>query len=131
MIVLDTHILLWWLNDSPELAKDHRSAIEDALSGDQEVLVSSITAWEIALLVQKGRVVLSMDLASWLDEVQAIEGVRFVPVDNGIALQSTQLPGDFHKDPADRIIVATARRFAARLVTADQKILDYPHVATD
>ncbi len=131
MIVLDTHILLWWLNDSPALAEDHRSAIEDALSGNREVLVSSISTREIALLVQQGRVVLSMDLASWLDEVQAIDGVRFVAVDNDIALQSTQLPGDFHKDPADRIIVATARRFATRLVTADQKILDYPHVATD
>jgi PIN domain nuclease of toxin-antitoxin system len=82
------------------------------------------------MLIEKGRLVLSMDVASWLDEVSQIDGVRFVPVDNEIGIKSTVLPGEFHKDPADRMIVATARKLAAPLVTADEKIIDYEHVKT-
>lgn len=80
------------------------------------------------MLVAKGRIALSMDMAEWLSVVKQIEAVSFVPVDNDIAVKSVELPGTFHKDPADRIIVATARKLAAPLVTADDKIRDYPHV---
>lgn len=80
------------------------------------------------MLVAKGRIALSMDIAEWLSVVKQIEAVSFVPVDNDIAVKSVELPGTFHKDPADRIIVATARKLAAPLVTADDKIRDYPHV---
>ena len=82
------------------------------------------------MLITKGRLVISMDIESWIEEVTQIEGVRFVPVDNEIAIKSTLLPGDFHKDPADRMIVATARSLAAPLVTADEKIIHYEHVKT-
>ena len=67
---------------------------------------------------------------NWLDEVSQIDGVHFMPVDNEISIKSTQLPGEFHKDPADRMIVATARKMAVPMVTADQRIIDYPHVKT-
>ena len=82
------------------------------------------------MLIEKGRLVLSMDVESWLDEVAQIDGVRFVPVDNEVGIKSTVLPGEFHKDPADRMIVATARKLAVPLVTADEKIRDYEHVKT-
>lgn len=82
------------------------------------------------MLTQKGRLVLSMDLASWLAEVSQIDGVRFMLVDNEVSIKSTLLPGEFHKDPADRMIVATARKLAARLITADEKIRQYEHVRT-
>ena len=82
------------------------------------------------MLVQKGRLVLSMELERWLDEVSAIEGVRFHAVDNEIAMKSAILPGEFHKDPADRMLVATARKLAVPLVTADEKILRYEHART-
>lgn len=82
------------------------------------------------MLVAKGRLALSMDVSEWLTCVGQIESVSFIPVDNIIAVKSTELPGEFHKDPADRIIVATARKVAAPLVTADEKILAYPHVRT-
>lgn len=95
-----------------------------------EILVSSISAWEIAMLVERGRLQLTMDVEHWLDIVTAIGAVRFVPVNNRIAVKSVTLPGEFHKDPADRLIVATARDAAAPLVTADEKILQYAHVAT-
>ena len=82
------------------------------------------------MLIKKERLVLSMDAESWLDEVRQIDGVRFVPVDNEIGIRSTTLPGEFHKDPADRMIVATARKLAAPLVTADKKMINYEHVKT-
>ena len=130
MVVIDTHILLWWVSGSSELSTAAKKAIDQALNSGSEVLISSISAWEIAMLVNKGRLTLSMDLESWLDEVAQIEGVRFMPVDNEIAIKSAVLPGDFHKDPADRMIVATARNLALPLITADQKILGYEHVKT-
>ena len=69
-----------------------------------------------------------MDVEEWLSAVEQIEAVNFVPVDNEIAVRSAQLPGEFHKDPADRIIVATSRKLGAPLVTADEKIRGYRHV---
>lgn len=129
VIVLDTHVLIWWVNGTPSLSKKARLAIQRELP-DGEILISSISAWEIATLVAKNRLVLSMDVSNWINTVAAIEGVRFVPVDNEISIKSTELIGKFHKDPADRIIVATARKFAAPLVTSDDKILGYAHVKT-
>lgn len=82
------------------------------------------------MLIEKKRLILSMNVESWLDEVAQIEGVRFVPVDNDIGIKSTMLPGQFHKDSADRMIVATTRKLAVSLVTADEKIITYEHVKT-
>jgi PIN domain nuclease of toxin-antitoxin system len=131
LIVLDTHALVWWVADSPELSQTARVAIESQLSNpDGLVIVSSISVWEIALLVRKERLVLNIDLDTWLDTVGQIEGLRFMPVDNEVLIHSTRLPGEFHPDPADRIIVALARQLAAPLVTADAKIRAYRHVDT-
>lgn len=71
---------------------------------------------------------LLMSIDDWLEETADVEGVRFVPVDNAIAGESTRLPGEFHKDPADRMIVALARHLNVPLITADKKIRDYKHV---
>ncbi len=130
MIVIDTHVLVWWVSGDKSLSKSATKAINETLADGSEVIVSSVSAWEIAMLIEKGRLVLSMDVASWLDEVSQIDGVRFVPVDNEIGIKSAVLPGEFHKDPADRMIVATARRLAVPLVTADQKMIEYEHVKT-
>jgi PIN domain nuclease of toxin-antitoxin system len=128
VIVLDTHALLWWANgERAQLSAAAQSAIDAEMDGGQ-ILVSSMSAWELAMLVERGRVALSMDVASWLDTLGRIDAVQMVPVDSEIAVKSVQLPGDFHKDPADRIIVATARKFAAPLVSVDEKIRSYPHV---
>lgn len=130
MIVLDTHTLLWWASgDEAQLSPRAKRAIKAELKGGR-IMVSSMSAWELAMLVARARVELSMDIGEWLSVVSQIEAVRFVPVDNDIAVQSVALPGEFHKDPADRIIVATARKLAARLVTADERIRSYPHVQT-
>lgn len=130
MIVLDTHALIWWVNGSSQLSTNAKRAISKATRNGEEIIVSSMSAWEIAMLISLGRLVLSMDVDTWLDEVAHIDGVRFLSIDNEIGVKSTQLPGKFHKDPADRMIVATARKLSAPLITADKKIQNYPHVKT-
>jgi len=130
MIALDTHVLLWWVNDSGLLSTGAKKAIDKTLSEGSEIIISAISAWEVAMLIDKERLALSMDVESWFDEVSQIDGVRFVPVDSEIGIKSTALPGNFHKDPADRMIVATARKLAVPLVTADEKIRNYEHVKT-
>jgi len=129
VIVLDTHALIWWVTNDAALSKKAKAAIERERAGG-EIIVSAISAWEIAMLVERETLVFSMDVENWLATVQQIPGVSFAPVDIDISLKSVQLPGEFHKDPADRLIVATARKFAAPLVTKDLKIRAYAHVKT-
>ena len=127
MIVLDTHVLLWWVDrDHHRLTK----AATAALSADENKLVSSISIWEIANLVSLGRLRLGRDVREWLEKVSTTRGLSFVPLDNDIAIRSTQLGDEFHRDPADRLIVATAMSRDAALLTADDKIRRYPHVTT-
>ncbi len=127
MILLDTHSLIWWVSKDKKLSPAALAAIED---DGLEILVSSMTIWEIALLVTHGRIGLSKSLEAWIATVEKIDKVAFIPVDNDIAVGAITLPGDFHKDLADRIIIATARKFGAPIVTADDKIRAYPHVRT-
>ena len=134
--MLDTHVLVWWVAGEfaklSDQAKAHLYLAHPIGPGaqDKSIIVSSMTALEIAQLVHRERLKLAMDLSTWLAAAESIPGIAFVPVDNDIAVKSVQLPGDFHKDPADRIIVATARKYGAQLVTADAKIREYPHVQT-
>lgn len=130
MIVLDTHVLLWWMSGDGKLSTKAKRAITKHQDIDRSILVSSISAWEIGMLVNRGRLTLNMDVDSWLAEVDKIPAVAFVPVDNSVSVKSTCLLGEFHKDPADRIIVALARHSSYPLITADEKILTYKHVKT-
>ena len=129
MILLDTHVWVWWLAQPEQLSKAAVRAIQGNLAAGS-VGISSFSVWELALLVQRKRLQLSIDLVEWLTETERIRGVTFPPVDNAIALQSVNLPGSFHRDPVDRILVATARRLGATLITGDAKIREYPHVKT-
>jgi PIN domain nuclease of toxin-antitoxin system len=130
VIVLDTHALVWWVGGDSNLSDSAARRIQQEQEKKGSILISSISAWEIAQLVERGRLLLSMDVSDWMDLVAQIPAVAFVAVENEIAIKSVSLPGEFHKDPADRIIVATARKFAAPLITKDEKILAYPHVKT-
>lgn len=127
MIVLDTHALIWWVNGDALLSAPAKTAIQAAQQGGR-VLVSAISIWEIAMLVERGRIALAMDLDQWLSAVQDLDGVDVIPVSAQVAMQSANLPGEFHKDPADRMIVALARELNAPVITADQKIQRYAHV---
>ena len=97
---------------------------------EDSIVISSISTWEIAILVEKGRLELSVDVRDWVRKTEGLPFVRFAAVDNTISLRSVSLPGEFHADPADRIITATAMTMGIPLVTGDKKILGYPHVRT-
>ena len=127
MIVLDTHIWIWWVNDSPRLTKKHKKWIEDYQF--QALGISIISCWEIAKLVEKNRLVLSIPVDEWLQAALAYPGVHLLDLTLPIVVQSTQLTG-FHNDPADQIIVATAKVYDCLLLTADGKILNYAGVKT-
>lgn len=130
MIILDTHILIWWCDGDKQLSEKAKTRIDAALEAEEDILVSSISAWEVSMLVSKNRLALTMDVDTWLETASEIDNVKFIPVDNKVAIESTRLPDEFHKDPADRMIVALARTLSAPLITADEKILNYPHVKT-
>ena|SRR3989344_9515928 len=129
MILIDTHVLLWWVSDRKKLS----SKATQIFSGQVQqglILVSSISIWEICLLLKKKKISLLRDTESWIEQVEKLPYIQFVPVDNRIAAKSVNLPGQFHSDPADRIIVATARETGAVLITSDEKIRKYSHVQT-
>lgn len=130
MIAIDTHVLVWLATGARQMiSKKAMKRITEELDRG-EIWVSAISAWEIAMLVERERLVLSLDVESWLGKINEIDALRFQPVNNKIAIESVRLPGEFHKDPADRIIVATARTMGLALITADEKIQAYPHVNT-
>lgn len=129
MIVLDTHVWIWWISNPEKLSNNAAKAISNAIT-ENGVVISSISTWEIAMLVDKGRLELSVSVRDWVRKTEALPCVRFMPIDNTISLRSVSLPGDFHPDPADRIITATAMTMGLPLVTRDEKIRDYPHVTT-
>ena len=128
MILLDTHIWIWWVDDPSRLSSDYVSVIE--ANEDEGLLVSRISVWEVAKLAEKNRIKFSVPVAEWIDKATQYPGVRSVSLGNDIIIESTHLPGEFHKDPADQLIVATARVKGISLLTADNKILDYPHANT-
>jgi PIN domain nuclease of toxin-antitoxin system len=129
MIVLDTHVWLWWISNPENLSKTAGQAIEQAVR-EKGIIISSISTWEIALLIDKGRLELSIDVRDWVRKTESLPFVSFIPIDNTISLRSVDLPGQFHPDPADRIIIATAMTMGLALVTRDDKILNYPYVKT-
>jgi PIN domain nuclease of toxin-antitoxin system len=129
MIVLDTHAWIWWVSSPEFLSETAKQAIDEAATG-RNIFISSISAWEIAMLVSRGRLKLTMSPEDWVAASEALPFFDFVPVSNSIALKSVQLPGILHNDPADRIIIATAVSLGALLVTKDEKIRSYPHVKT-
>jgi PIN domain nuclease of toxin-antitoxin system len=123
-LLLDTHVLVWMVEGSDQILSTTREEIEQAAAEDT-LLVSAITPWEIALLVSKSRLRLSCDVGEWVDTALKKPGVSLAPLLPSIAVASTRLPWDVHPDPADRILLATARHLGATLVTADRQILEY------
>ncbi len=128
MILLDTHIWVWWVHGDTQLTQEYQDYIQaQELQG---LGVSAISCWEVAKLVERGRLILPFSVDKWLDQALGYPGICLVELTPRICVESTQLPGDFHRDPADQIIVATARLFDCPLVTMDSKIRSYPHVQT-
>lgn len=123
-VVLDTHVLVWLMEGESRLAAQSRRLIDEAATTG-EVLVSAITPWEIAMLIDKGRLVFNRDVSEWLELAFRVPGIHLSPLSPVISVGATRLPGLVHGDPADRIIIATARHEGACLITEDRAILDY------
>lgn len=128
MIVIDTHIWVWWVqNDSTRLTVKYQQCLKENEANG--IGVSIVSCWEVAKLVEKGRLTLPLAIAEWLEIALAYPGVRLLDLSLPIVIDSTQLAG-FHKDPFDQIIVATAKFYDCCLLTADAKILAYSGVKT-
>lgn len=122
--LLDTHVLLWLMDGSPELSASTTMRLQ-AASAHGKLGVSVMSAWEISMLVRKQRIVLEMPVRDWMRKVQAHPSLQVAPLSVEIAMESNELPNGMHGDPVDRILVATARIAGTTLVTRDQGILDY------
>jgi len=129
MIILDTHAWIWFLSNPEELSPIAKEKIESAAE-KQAVYVSAISVWELAMLVKKDRLRLTISLEEWVLIAERLAFLHYVPIDNTIAIQSVNLPGNLHNDPADRIIIATAIQLRAPVMSKDRRIRDYPHVAS-
>jgi PIN domain nuclease of toxin-antitoxin system len=129
MIVLDTHTWLWFISNPEVLSKKAKKAVSAAVK-EKSVLISSISAWEVALLVFKKRLTLSLDVTDWIAKSEGLPFIQFIEVSNAIAIKSVNLPQPLHTDPADRIIIATAMSAGVPLVTKDKKLINYQHVKT-
>ena len=126
LIILDTHTWIWMAEGSGNLSTDARKVIANA----DRLGVASISLIEVCMLVVKERVQLTVPLREWLLGATCGANIEILPITPGVAIDAFNLPGLFHKDPADRQIVATARVWGADLVTKDQRILEYPYVDT-
>jgi PIN domain nuclease of toxin-antitoxin system len=126
MIVLDTHIWVWWVTGSPSLTAHLAQLI--AAHEPTGLGVSAISCWEVAKLVERGKLKLNSPVLVWIEQALKYPGMVLLDLTPQISVESTQLPGTFHRDPADQIIVATARTHGCPLLTADARILQHPHV---
>lgn len=124
-VVLDTHVLIWlMLGDSRLSTSRGRKMIEKAQEANR-IFLPAIAIWEIGMLESKGRISFNRPCLDWIQEALSAPGIRLAPLSPEISIESSRLPGLFHGDPADRMIVATARVLDAVLITADAKILAY------
>lgn len=127
--LLDTHILLWWHGDRGRLSREQQDVIA-AAGVDSPLEVSDISLWEVAMLYNLGRIRLTIPLREWLDKAVAAPLVRRHGISPAVAAELASLPDSFHRDPADRILVATARVLGATLLTRDRRIAEAELVDT-
>jgi len=124
--LLDTHTWVWWNARPDALSPAVRELLSDPAACN-ELLLSAISVWELCKLLEKGKIGLSLPVEDWIRQALDAPGLRLVPLTPRIAYRSTVLPGPFHQDPADQIIIATAREENATILTRDARILGYRH----
>lgn len=123
-LLIDTHIWLWFASPDPRLRRAGQIAIDEAIRSGK-LRVSVISLWEISQLEAAGRLHLNMPIEEWMQAALALPGLKVIELELPIILDAHRLPGEFHKDPADQILVATARHHELTLLTEDKKILEY------
>ena len=123
--LLDTHVWIWAVDRGPRLSDEYFELISENLDS---LAISAVSLWEVSMLVAKNKIQLSRPLDRWFDLATAGVGLTILPLTTIIALDAYALPGTFHDDPADRMIVATARVHDCLLLTEDDKIRKYRHV---
>ncbi|MFZ4796921.1 MAG: type II toxin-antitoxin system VapC family toxin [Bacteroidia bacterium] len=124
MILIDTHIFIWFATNNNQLKQKYKQLLEE----ESEIFISIISCWEIAKLVEYKRLVLTIPISEWLNIALESSNVKILPLDLPIILDATNLPDNFHKDPADQLIVATSRVLGINLLTEDEKIRSYKFV---
>ena len=125
MILLDTHVWVWWVQNDPRMA--NATPLLDALPASG-LAVSAVSCWEVATLHARGRLEFEESLDEWLDAALHDAMVSVINLTPAVAVEAARLPEYGHRDPADRMLVATARILGLRILTEDRRILDYPHV---
>ena len=127
MSLLDTHTWIWWVDAPEKLSEAAREEIDKAIT-ENALYISSMSVWELAMLVHKGRLQLKLSVSDWVSHTEALPYVNFIPVNNRIAANSVML--DLHPDPADRIIVATALYLGTNIISKDDKIRAFKKIKT-
>jgi PIN domain nuclease of toxin-antitoxin system len=125
--VLDTHAWIWWNMHPNKLSTKTRNLLSTP-KRYEELLLSAISPWEFCKLLEKGRLGISCSPEAWIADALDMPKLRIVPLTPAIAYRSTSLPQPFHEDPADQIIVATARAENATIISKDNRIRHYMHV---
>lgn len=127
--LLDTHAWIWWVNEDRRLSRKARAAIANGQRA-HDLWLSMISIWELAKKVEKKQLVLDRPLDRWIEAATTMPGLHLAELTPPILVESCRLPGPFPGDPADQIIVATAREDHAVVVTKDRRILEYAHVTS-
>ncbi|MCL1489578.1 MAG: type II toxin-antitoxin system VapC family toxin [Pseudanabaena sp. Salubria-1] len=122
-VVLDTCALIWWSLD-PDLLSLPAKTLCDQMEFQKNGLVASISLWEIALKVKKGKLDLGVDMNTYVETLQRSEVIQIVPIDTSLWVDSVNLDWE-HRDPADRVVVALAQKYQAKLITKDNVIRDF------
>ena len=125
LLLLDTHVWVWLMNGEDLLKSSPCLPLIEQAVKHSHIRVSAISVWEVGMLEAKGRLRFPISCSDWVKKALAAPGIGFVPLSPEIAIESSRLPGDFHGDPADRILIATARKLKATLITQDKSILAY------
>jgi PIN domain nuclease of toxin-antitoxin system len=125
LILLDTHVWLWLLNGEEKLINSQCLSYIEKSVKYSNIRVSVISVWEVGMLESKGRIKFPIDCLDWVNNALNAPGISMVPITPEIAIESSRLPGKFHGDPADRIIVATVRKLGATLISHDRNIISY------
>ncbi|KJV81107.1 PIN domain protein [Rickettsia hoogstraalii str. RCCE3] len=125
-LILDTHILIWYA-EGIKLSKHQIELIEKAREHNM-LYISAISIWEVAMLENKGKIVLSISLNDWINKLLSIPGLNLIDLSVSVLIESCFLPNYEHKDPADRFIIASTRNNNSYLFTCDQKIIEYANL---